>query len=196
MIKLIIFDIGGVIIDFSDEQFIRRVAGIKHIDWHELYETLMPLINRMHSGALKTHEAEAVVERRFGVHHWIALWIAMYKKRARRNEKVSKLINKLSKSYKIVLLTNINRNINIQSKRPLRGLNVERIFASCYLGMRKPEKRIYTYTLKKMVVKPSEALFIDNLEENVIGARSAGINAVRFTGYKHLVRSLRNFGIL
>ena len=78
----------------------------------------------------------------------------------------------------------------------IKGVKVDRVFASCYIKMRKPEARIYRYALKKMDTAPSEAVFIDNMEENVIGARKVGIKAIKFVGYEQLVKDLRKLKIM
>jgi FMN phosphatase YigB (HAD superfamily) len=46
-----------------------------------------------------------------------------------------------------------------------------------------------------MGAKPSEAIFIDDLKRNVIGARKVGIKSIQFIGYEDLVKHLKVLGI-
>ncbi len=47
-------------------------------------------------------------------------------------------------------------------------------FVSYKLKMQKPSKRIFAYALRKLKVKPEEALFIDDKEANLRPARGIG----------------------
>ena len=60
----------------------------------------------------------------------------------------------------------------------LRGFN--HLTWSCELNMLKPEPEIYRHTLERLDVHAEEALFLDDREENVEGARRVGINALLF----------------
>jgi putative hydrolase of the HAD superfamily len=55
---------------------------------------------------------------------------------------------------------------------------VELIIDSSEVGMRKPERRIYELTVERLEVPASRAVFLDDLEANVAGARSAGLQAI------------------
>ena len=106
------------------------------------------------------------------------------------------LVNLLSKRYRIALLSNVGRARYIEGLQLLDGIKTDRVFASCYIKMRKPEAGIYRYALKKMGVKAGEAIFIDNMEENVAGARKVGIRSILFTGYGRLVKDLKRLKIM
>ena len=51
---------------------------------------------------------------------------------------------------------------------------------SCELGVVKPDPAIYLHTVKKLSVSPDQALFIDNLEKNIVGAEAVGLHAALF----------------
>jgi HAD superfamily hydrolase (TIGR01509 family) len=69
-------------------------------------------------------------------------------------------------------------------------------FLSYKLGMQKPSKAIFNYTLKKLKVKPGEALFIDDKEANLRVARELGINCIQFNNNAQLKNELAPFGLL
>lgn len=56
------------------------------------------------------------------------------------------------------------------------------VTVSFEIGSIKPEPEIYRHCLAGLGVEPGEALFVDDREENVLGARVLGIEAVRFDG--------------
>ena len=53
------------------------------------------------------------------------------------------------------------------------------IVISSYYGFLKPDPRMYLQSLADLRVKPEEAVFVDDLEKNLIGAKKAGIRPVR-----------------
>jgi putative hydrolase of the HAD superfamily len=65
---------------------------------------------------------------------------------------------------------------------------------SCELGVVKPDPAIYLHTLKKLQVQPQEALFIDNLEKNIIAAESVDLHAILFTNVDQLQKDLTQRG--
>jgi len=68
--------------------------------------------------------------------------------------------------------------------------------SSCYLGLRKPEPAIYRRALEILGRPAERVLFIDDREENVAGAVTAGMNAIRFEGAEALRRELVSYGVL
>ena len=69
-------------------------------------------------------------------------------------------------------------------------------FSSCYLGLRKPEPAIYARALQMLATPAERVLFIDDREENVAGARNAGMKAIRFRGAEALTGELTELGVL
>ena len=49
------------------------------------------------------------------------------------------------------------------------------------VGMMKPDPAIYHLTLQRLGVAPHEAVFVDDMPENVRGATAVGMHAIRFT---------------
>jgi putative hydrolase of the HAD superfamily len=58
----------------------------------------------------------------------------------------------------------------------------EYTFTSCYMGIRKPDPKIYLRALGVLGDRPGRSLFIDDRLENVAAAAAVGMKAVRFTG--------------
>jgi putative hydrolase of the HAD superfamily len=88
------------------------------------------------------------------------------------------------RGLRMALLTN-----NVREWEPLwraKLPELEQIFDvvvdSAFVGMRKPERRIYELTLERLGggVRAEQCLFLDDLEVNCEGARALGMMAVRF----------------
>ena len=65
---------------------------------------------------------------------------------------------------------------------------------SCDLGLVKPDPAIYLHTVRKLGVAPDQALFIDNLEKNTVGAEEVGLHAAVFENVEQLQKDLERRG--
>jgi putative hydrolase of the HAD superfamily len=69
-------------------------------------------------------------------------------------------------------------------------------FASCYMGIRKPNAGIYLRTLGILGTQPERSLFIDDRLENVAAASALGIHAIHFSGADALRHDLQDLEVL
>jgi putative hydrolase of the HAD superfamily len=100
------------------------------------------------------------------------------------------------RGLRTALLTN-----NVREWEPLWRAKVpelddlfEVIVDSAFVGMRKPERRIYELTLERLGggLAAEECLFVDDLEVNCEGARALGMTAVRFEDADQAIRELED----
>jgi epoxide hydrolase-like predicted phosphatase len=70
----------------------------------------------------------------------------------------------------------------------------ELVVDSAFVGMRKPERRIYELTLERLGggIRAEECLFVDDLEVNCEGARALGMTAVRFEDAEQAIAELES----
>ena len=70
----------------------------------------------------------------------------------------------------------------------------ELVVDSAFVGMRKPERRIYELTLERLGdgLCGEECLFVDDLEVNCEGARALGMQAVRFEDTEQAIAELES----
>ena len=54
----------------------------------------------------------------------------------------------------------------------------EPVVISGEVGMRKPERRIFDLAVERLGLQPSEVIFVDDAEPNLVGARAAGLQTV------------------
>jgi len=107
----------------------------------------------------------------------------------------NQLLEKLAPQYKIGLLTN---NVagwveRLLEKLPTKDL-LEIIVDSSQVGLRKPEPQIYQLTAQKLGLKPQECLFIDDLPVNVEGAQKAGLKGLLYVRGQ-LAKDLKSLGV-
>jgi len=67
------------------------------------------------------------------------------------------------------------------------------IIISCEVGYIKPERQIYQMTLEKLAIQSSEAIFVDDNQKNIEGARAMGINAILFNCTSQTIAEINSF---
>ncbi|WP_067468433.1 HAD family hydrolase [Actinomadura macra] len=75
-------------------------------------------------------------------------------------------------------------------RRPWSALFQHRFF-SADLSLAKPDPRIYRHVSDALNAAPGDLVFVDDRQENIDGAREAGLRAHLFTGADRLRRDLR-----
>ncbi len=63
------------------------------------------------------------------------------------------------------------------------------------LNLAKPENEIYVHAAKGLETDPSRILFIDDREENIAGARNAGMVAIHYTNHENFVQTMAQMGL-
>jgi glucose-1-phosphatase len=106
------------------------------------------------------------------------------------------LFEQLKKKCNLALLSNTD---------PIHVAHFEAFYAfvrhfpvriySCHVGASKPSPIIYHHVLREASAMPDEALFIDDLRENVMAAAGLGINAFHFTTPEDLLREFSRLGL-
>ncbi|KAH9959299.1 Haloacid dehalogenase-like hydrolase-domain-containing protein [Russula dissimulans] len=69
----------------------------------------------------------------------------------------------------------------------------ERVFTSADAGMRKPDLCFFKFVLEEIKAEPSSVVFVDDSIENVLAARSLGMNGIVFDDVKRVRQALRYF---
>ena len=64
------------------------------------------------------------------------------------------------------------------------------------VGLIKPDRRIFEYLLEAQGIRAEDAVFIDDLAENVDAARSLGFYGIQFVGPEQLRSDLWALGLL
>ena len=199
MIKAVIFDIGGVIVDFSNDEYyypyLSKVSGVSVKRIKKMVEGR--LWYQLDKDEMCQRDFDRILSRKLNIEEKQVLWYETYRKTGRVNRKVIREVEKISRNYKTAYLTNVDLSrysYMIKLMKPYSNL-FDHEFSSCYIHMRKPDKGIFRYVLVKMRVKASEAVFIDNQKENVAGARRSGLKGILFKNIKDLERKLKRLGV-
>ncbi|KAJ5928245.1 hypothetical protein N7466_007201 [Penicillium verhagenii] len=100
------------------------------------------------------------------------------------NPIMAELLHELkSRGFAIYMMTNIPQ-LDFDQLRSMEydWHLFDRIFASGYLGMRKPDRCFYEHVVKEIGVTGAEAIFVDDKKENVVAAQDVGMTGFLFKG--------------
>lgn len=97
----------------------------------------------------------------------------------------------LRQKYKLAIINNGTRmTLPEFSKKFGYNKYFDLFISSAKEGIRKPDKRIYLLTAKKLGVEPAECLFMDDSIENIEGAERVGMQTI---WWKDSIDGLRKF---
>lgn len=107
-------------------------------------------------------------------------------------------LGKLAGARRYMLATLNNESLEINDYRihkfHLRDY-FEAFFSSCYLGVRKPDRGIYSLALKITQRNPDECVLIDDRSLNLECARELGMHTIQFKNLAQLRNDLSQLGI-
>ena len=113
------------------------------------------------------------------------------------DEDVVRLIQRLNGRYLVGMLSNSTKRLEKQllDRDGIRSM-FDVVINSARVGVAKPDVRIYRKAAEMIGAEPAACIHIDDLEDNVRGARDAGFAAIHHQGdYAALERELRALGV-
>jgi putative hydrolase of the HAD superfamily len=187
-VKAVLFDFGGVLTEPMGPMFaaVAADAGAEPAEVAALligaYDTADHPLNRLEVGKATFAElcewARTEGERR-GWRLDLAPMVSLMEAIPLRPGMLDYVGNLRRRGFRTGLVTN---NFKELSALWRAKLDVERLFDtvvdSCEVGVRKPDAAIYHLALERLGVAPEEAVFLDDFEVNLAGARAVGLRAV------------------
>ena len=199
-IDTIIFDLGGVLVDWNPEYvFLKEFDGDKKkmkwffdnictSSWNEEQDggKLMRIATQER---IKLFPKQEKLIRMF-----YGRWEEMLKNEISGTVEI---LNKLKENnYRLIALTNWSAEtfpVAIKKYEFLKSF--EGIVVSGEIKMLKPFKEIYNYTINKYKLNPNKCVFIDDRLSNVVGAIECGIHGIRFESPEKLIVNLKNIEV-
>ena len=197
MIKSIIFDWGGVLIERPTPGLIKYFSKYFKVTEERFTMAHTKYIDPFQRGKLeeKIYWKKICLKLSVDKPTEEYLWTKAFKKVYIEKKEVFTLASTLQNNrYKTCMLS--NTEIPLMNFFYEQGYHMfdEQVF-SCKEGFRKPDKKIYEITLDRLDTDPDETLLIDDREENIAGAKKLGIHAVLFKNINDLIEDLYSFSI-
>jgi putative hydrolase of the HAD superfamily len=198
-LPVVFFDIGNVLLKVSVKQAVRRLAWA--VGHHPLrvarYFWSSTIVDDIERGVIEPQELYSRFRSELGYTgtfpEFNKLWCGYFE----LDRKGSNALKAVSQKHPTYLLSNTNylHYEFIRARYAFAGL-VDGAVLSYELGLRKPEPAIYEAALKLAGVKANEAVFIDDLKQNVAAAAKMGIRVIHNKPSTNLRKELAALGVL
>lgn len=196
MIKNVVFDLGGVVVEWNPERLLEAYPGDKELPlalfrggFFERYWT------QFDRGVLTQTEVSAEMSR-FTGRTYAECWDFMeYIKHFLVDiPETVELIRELAgQGYRLFCLSNMSAEYYDYMKEREVFRMFEGHLISAHEKVIKPEEAIYRLLLERYGLKAEETLFIDDLKPNVEAAERLGIHTVHFSDRRQGIGQVRQW---
>lgn len=189
IIKNVILDLGGVLVDIEPEETyaafkrIFRPEVLLEIKWDEPPETVVAMETGQWGKAKFKKNMLELCKPGVSASQMIDAWCAMLLEfRAPR----VKMVKDLTEKYNVYLLSNTNvyhtgyfeKEFLYRFHFSLQDL-FSKVYYSNQIGYRKPDNRAFEYVLTNAGINAEETVLVDDKEENCTAAKAMGLKAIQ-----------------
>lgn len=199
--QTIVFDLGGVLIDWNPRYLYRKIfsseAEVEHFlthictgDWNEQQDAGRPLQEATESLVAQHPDREQEIRAYYG--RWTEMLNGVI-------EGTEQILRELAhrEQYRLFALTNWSAETFPHAWERYDCLRVfSDILVSGKEGLKKPDPRIYHLLFERFGILPEQALFIDDNLRNVRASIECGMQALHFQGPEALRSDLSRLGVL
>jgi epoxide hydrolase-like predicted phosphatase len=196
-IRAVIFDFGGVLVRMVDDNPRQQLASQLGVTLSRLDELVFSS-----QSAQQASRGEITVDM-----HWeevrkalhiepetMPAFLEQYWSADDVNWELLEYIRKLKPAYKIGLLSNAWDNLRqtMHERWHIDGL-FDVLVISAEVNMVKPDPRIFHLALERIGCLPTESIYIDDMEENVMAARREGLIAIHHRDTSSTISALEQY---
>ncbi len=192
MIKSIIFDWGGVLIESPSNKIISYCANYLDVSYNSMYEEYRKYKPIFQKGLITENMLWENIcnELTLKIPRIKSLWKEAFKAAYNERKKVFSVVKKLKEDgFKIGFLSNTELP-SVEFFNELDYDLFDILVFSCFEGVRKPELKIYDIIIGKLSLNPNEILFIDDSIENILAANQIGINTIQYKDFNQFYSEL------
>ncbi len=185
MIRSIIFDCFGVLVESSYEPFKRTYFG----ENAELIQKFIEVEDRSSRGEITLGEAEGAFAELAGISvEQCATELEMNP----RNEQLLAFIrDELKPVFKIGFLSNVARDRMQELFTPEDIALFDDVVLSFQVGLAKPDPKIFKLASERLGVRPEECLFVDDLARYLVGAEEVGMKTMHYRDNEQCIEDFR-----
>lgn len=176
MKTLYIFDMGGVVA--CDTDVFPDVFDYLKVTPEQFYTCAGESFEKLMEGKISADEFWANFSARCGQLVAEELFVKFF--RPRLDHGVVAIIQKLKNDSSVVCGTNtFDLHYDYLAQHGYYEI-FDAVFASNKIGVSKPKPDFYRYILENVGARPEKAVFVDDIEVNVLAAEKLGIEAILF----------------
>jgi 2-haloacid dehalogenase len=196
----IIFDLGGVLIDWNPRYVYRKIfkteeevewflENVTTSEWNENQDAGYPLHKATEELIAKHPDWEPEIKAYYG------RWLEMLGDQIHETVEILHKLKQTGK-YKLYALTNWSGETFPHALQRFEFFKMfDGIVVSGDEKMRKPSAEFYKILLDRYHIDPTNTIFIDDSLRNIKGAESVGIKGVHFHNSSQVKEELQRLGI-
>ncbi len=198
-IKVLLFDIGGVVIDFDFNRAFRMWKPISRLSCEQMRQAFK------YDLAYEQHERGEITAAAYFSHLSAALeleddhariaegWNAIFLGEISETRAMLQAARSKLPCYAFTN-TNASHHAVWSAMFPEVWSSFERVFTSYEIGYRKPEPQVFEHVAHALGVQLDSILFFDDMPENVEAATKAGLRAVHVQSPADVRSALQSIG--
>ena len=194
--RLILFDLGGVLINWKDKWLFEEIEFKYKIPLKTLVKRFDIHRDKLFTGKILEYDFWKIVLKDYFDNNLEKLEIIdqIFQQRSSINHKVFSLAKKLKKeNHKIGILSNIIP----QTRQTLTEKNIfdffEYAFFSDLIGFARPNPEIFDYVKRQLNMPLNNIMLIDDKKENIKAADQAGLTTIHYKKHFSLDSQIQHF---
>lgn len=199
-ITALFWDLGGVLLSNAWDRS-QRLGALEHFqldetEFHLRHQPLVPPFERGEVSLDEYLEQTVFYQARTFTREAFKNYMFSLSK---ENSETLRLARGLAGPGKYLMATVNNESRELNQYRIERfGLReiLSVFISSCFVGLRKPEERIYRLALELIQKPPEQCCFIDDRAENLDWPRQMGMHAIQMQGIGPLREDLAKLGVV
>jgi putative hydrolase of the HAD superfamily len=198
-IKVIIFDLGKVIVDFDHMLICTKLAKHSPFEPDRIYDIIFDsgFETSFGKGLISPENFYLSVKKEACLEININVFQQIWTKIFTLNPGIEDLLSSLKNRYGLLCLSNTNSWHFEYCMQKFHALKLFDGFILSYeVGKTKPDSAIFEEALKKAATLPDECVYIDDVPEFVETANKLGINGIHFRTVKKLKKELLDLNII
>jgi epoxide hydrolase-like predicted phosphatase len=197
----IIFDMGGVLVNWDPQAYCRKVfkqsdnCAEKIDHWKDMFNSNVAC--DLERGLISRQEAVERLPQKYDKKEFLFLLENVHKDLypLEKGLNIFKMVKR--RGYKTYVLSNFQEETFNEAKYQYDFLKeFDGIVLSYQTKSMKPEPRIYKTLIDNYSLNPKLSIFIDDMKVNINGAKRFGIDGILCKSHEYVLSTLKQFGVL
>jgi putative hydrolase of the HAD superfamily len=196
-IKLLVFDMGHVFVDFEWESVCQGFCDSAKID-RQYFDPILRRIGALgyERGKIDTAGLIEAIYDMIGIRYSESEFNSLWNYTFRENTEMAELLQKLKSQRPLYLLSNTNEcHWQYLEENYKVSRHFDELVLSYKIGHVKPQREIYEHVLNVSGLAANQCLFIDDLPQNVAAGSDIGMHTIHFQGSVDLKNKLQEIGL-
>lgn len=199
MIKGILFDVGGILIDISNYNPYLEVANFYNVDFNiakDVFKRNISLLgNQYTEEQMWSNISKELSSGKNDIPYHILH--NHFTESIKNNEKILNLLDDLRRDGLTLAILSDTNPIHKQFLQNIYNyFDRNMVFLSCDIGFRKNNNEAFKIASKKMDLTPKEILFIDDSKENILRAQELNFQTILAKSERQIIEALKRFHLL